>query len=253
MPTDRPVIAVTGGAQGIGKGILMYFAQRGYDCALLDVDLPMAVKTAEELRKIGAHVLNLECDVADANAVNAAYQLLCGEFGRLDVQVNNAGILLRERIMDAADEISDKMIDVNLRGVLHTSRAAIKIMKRQQNGVIINAHSILGTYPDIGLGVYSATKAGVAALTRVLAAECAPYNIRVNEYAPCVTRTSMTEKIIATRPQEKLSQIPMRQFGTPEQIAKVCWFFVSELCEYTTGAFIPVDGGAFDVQRPEEA
>lgn len=253
MSKERPVIAVTGGAQGIGKAILVYFAERGYDCALLDVDTIKAAETAELLQSYGSQILNLECNVADTKSVNTAYNKIHEHFGRLDIQVNNAGILLRERIMDATDEVSDRMIDINLRGVLNTSRAAIRIMRQQGHGLIINAHSILGSYPDTGLGVYSATKAAVAALTRVLAAECAPYNIRVNGYAPCVTRTRMTENIIETRPLPKLAQIPMRQFGTPEQIAKICWFFASDLCEYTTGASIPVDGGAFDVQRPEQA
>lgn len=253
MGNDRPVIAVTGGAQGIGKGILTYFAKRGYDCAILDVETEKANETAEEIRKMGSSVLCLECDVVNEQSVNAAYQKIYDYFKRLDVQVNNAGVLLRERIMDATEEITNRMIDINLRGVIHTSRAAINIMKGQERGVIINAHSILGSFPDTGLGVYSATKAGVAALTRVLAAECAPYGIRVNGYAPCVTDTRMTRNIIESRPAGKLAQIPMRQFGTTEQVAKICWFLASDLSEYTTGTFIPVDGGAFDVQRPEEA
>lgn len=253
MTASRPVIAVTGGAQGIGKGILIYFANRGYDCVVLDIDGEKAKETAKELRARGSNVLEIECDVANAKAVNNAYDKIREQYQRLDVQVNNAGLLIRERIMEASDEVSDKMIDVNLRGVLHTSRAAIGIMRGQGHGIIINAHSILGTFPDTGLGIYSATKAAVAALTRVLAAECAPYGIRVNGYAPCVTATRMTQNIIDSRPTAKLAQIPMRKFGTTEQVAKVCWFLATDLSEYTTGTFIPVDGGAFDVQRPEEA
>lgn len=84
----------------------------------------------------------------------------------------------------------------------------------------------------------------------MLAAECAPYGIRVNGYAPSVTDTPMVHHIIEERPEAKLDQIPMREFGTPDQIAKICWFFASDLCEYTTGINVPCDGGTWDVQRP---
>ena len=163
---------------------------------------------------------------------------------------NNAGIFRRQRIMDATPEVTDALINVNFHGVINTSRAALEIMKDQGSGSIINANSILGFFPDHGLGVYSATKAAVNILTRVLASECAPYGIRVNAYAPSVTDTQMVHHIIETRPEAKLNQIAMREFGNVEQIAKICWFFASDQSEYTTGASLPSDGGTWTVQRP---
>jgi 3-oxoacyl-[acyl-carrier protein] reductase len=251
--SEKPVIAVTGGGQGIGRGILVYFAARNYNVAVLDIDVEHARAVAEECRALGADALAIECDVTNRQMVDAAYAKLAEHYGRLDVQVNNAGIFRRERIMDATPEVTDALIDVNLRGVINTSRAAMQIMKDQGSGSIINANSILGFFPDHGLGVYGATKAGVNVLTRVLAAECAPYGIRVNAYSPSVTDTQMVHHIIEQRSEAKLNQIAMREFGHVEQIAKICWFFASDLSEYTTGASIPSDGGTWTVQRPFES
>lgn len=251
--SEKPVIAVTGGGQGIGRGILVYFAARGYNVAVLDINKETAKIVAQECVELGAEALAIECDVTKREIVNAAYDQIKDKYGRLDVQVNNAGIFRRERIIDATPEVTDNLININLHGVINTSQAAIRIMKDQGSGCIINANSILGFFPDHGLGVYSATKAGVNILTRVLAAECAPYGIRVNAYAPSVTDTAMVHHIIEQRPEAKLNQIPMREFGNVEQIAKICWFFATDLSEYTTGTSIPCDGGTWAVQRPYES
>lgn len=254
VKSEKPVIAVTGGGQGIGKGIILYFAEHGYNAAVLDINRENAKLVAKECEDLGAEAIAVHCDVTDRDSVKKAYGEIFERYGRLDVQVNNAGILKRERIMDATPEVVDAVIDVNVRGVINTSHAAMQIMVPQRSGSIITAHSLLGdAMPDFGLGVYSASKSFVRTLTRVMAAECAPYGIRVNGYAPSVTASPMVQNIIDNRPVEKLNQISMREFGTPEQVGKVCWFLASDLSEYTTGATIPVDGGTWVVQRPFKA
>ncbi len=254
MPkSEKPVIAVTGGGQGIGRGILIYFARREFNVAVLDVNIKTAQDVARECSGYGADALAIECDVANREMVDDAYNMIKEHFGRLDVQVNNAGIFRRQRIMDSTPDVTEALINVNLIGVINTSRAAMQIMKDQGSGNIINANSILGFFPDHGLGVYGATKAGVNILTRVLAAECAPYGVRVNAYSPSVTDTPMVHHIIEERPEAKLDQISMREFGNVEQIAKICWFLASDQSEYTTGASIPCDGGTWTVQRPFES
>lgn len=249
--STKPVIAVTGGGSGIGRGILLYFAERDYNVAVFDIDAKAAETVAGECRALGAGALALGCDVADNAEVKKVYAELFEKYGRLDVQVNNAGILRRERIMDSTEETTNAIIGVNVIGVINTSRAAMAIMVPQGSGNIITAHSLLGDHmPDFGLGVYSSTKSFVRTLTRVMAAECAPYGIRVNGYAPSVTASNMVQHIIDERPIAKLNQIAMREFGKPEQVGKVCWFLASDLAEYTTGATIPTDGGTWIVQRP---
>ena len=250
---SNPVIVVTGGGEGIGRAILLYFAQRGYDVAVLEKNPETLKQTADDCRALGVDALECVCNVTSRKDVEKAYDEIAKHYGRIDVQVNNAGIFIRERIEDFTDEVTDALIDVNIKGVLYTTQAAIKIMKHQGSGSIINAHSLLGVFPDFGLGVYSATKSAVATLTRVLAAECAPYGIRVNAYEPMTTDTAMVRHVIEERADAKLDQISMRTFGVPEQIAKICWFLATDMSEYTSGVSIPSNGGHWAVQRPFKA
>lgn len=250
--SGRKVIVVTGGGQGIGKAICLHFAERHYEVAVIDKNLPNADVTASEAGKFGVKAKAFGCDITNSLKVKAVFDLIEDEFGRIDVLVNNAGVFFRETIEESTDEVIDTLINVNLKGLLYCTRAAIPIMKRQKSGNIINACSILGAFPDYGLGVYGATKSGVAVLTRVLAAELAPYGIRVNAYQPAVTDTPMVHHIIVERPESKLSQIPLRRFGKPEEIARLVWFLVSDDADYITGQVIPCDGGIWSVQRPME-
>lgn len=248
-----PVAVVTGAGQGIGRAVALRFAAGGYGVVAVDRNRTTAAETAQLAGVWGARVAALECDVAERTQVRAAFRRIDEEYGRIDVLVNNAGVFLRETIERSTDEVIDTTIGVNLRGVLDCSRAAIPIMKRHPGGCIINAASILGDFPDVGLGVYGMTKAAVALLTRVLAAELAPYGIRCNAYQPAMTDTPMVHHIIEERPDDKLAQIPLRQFGKPEQIADLCWFLASKQAEYITGQVVPCDGGIWTVQRPMKA
>lgn len=250
---ERPLIVVTGGGQGIGRAIALRFAEGGHDVAVPDRNLTTAQETVELAAQKGSHGIALECDVADRPQVRAAFRRIDEQYGRIDVLVNNAGVFPRETIEKSTDATIDATIGVNFRGTLDCTRAAIPIMKRNRHGSIINAASILGQFPDVGLGVYGMTKAGVALLTRILAAELAPYGIRCNAYQPAMTDTPMVHHIVEERPDEKLTQIPLRQFGKPEQIADLCWFLASDAAEYITGQVIPCDGGIWAVQRPMKA
>lgn len=249
---NRKVIVVTGGGQGIGKAICLHFAERNFNVAAIDKNFPNAEGTANEAQKFGVMAKAYECDITNSQMVNTTFFQIQEEFGRIDVLVNNAGVFYRETIEEATDEIIDALINVNLKGMLFCTRAVIPIMKKQKSGNIVNACSILGAFPDYGLGVYGATKSGVAILTRVLAAELAPYGVRVNAYQPAVTDTPMVHHIIVERPESKLSQIPLRRFGKPEEIARLVWFLVSDDADYITGQVIPCDGGIWSVQRPME-
>ncbi|MCR4428605.1 MAG: SDR family oxidoreductase [Caldiserica bacterium] len=249
---NRKVIVVTGGGQGIGKAICLHFAQRNFDIAVIDKNFPNAIATAHEAREFGVNAQPYECNITNSKRVSETFSQIHKDFGRVDILVNNAGVFFRETIEESTDDIIDTLINVNLKGMLFCTRAVIPIMKAQRSGNIINACSILGAFPDFGLGVYGATKSGVAILTRVLAAELAPYGIRVNAYQPAVTDTPMVHHIIVERPESKLSQIPLRRFGKPEEIARLVWFLTSEEADYITGQVIPCDGGIWSVQRPME-
>ncbi len=250
---NKRLAVVTGGGQGIGKAIALRFATGNHDVAVLDRNFSTAQETAELARAAGARAKALQCDVSVRSEVRSAFHEIDEDYGRIDVLVNNAGVFIRETIENSTDEVIDTTIGVNFKGVLDCTRAAIPIMKRRKEGCIINAASILGHFPDVGLGVYGMTKTGVALLTRILAAELAPYGIRCNAYQPAMTDTPMVHHIVEERPDEKLTQIPLRQFGKPEQIADLCWFLASREAEYITGQVVPCDGGIWAVQRPMRA
>ncbi len=254
MPeNERKVIVVTGGGQGIGRAICLHFAARDFNVAVVDKNKDTAEETANLGKLEGVDARCFVCDLTDRASVRQAFQEIDKAFGRIDVLVNNAGVFIRETLERSTDEVIDLLIGVNLKGLLDCTRAAVPIMKRRKGGSIVNACSILGAFPDIGLGVYGATKSAVGLLTRVMACEFAPYGIRVNAYQPAVTDTPMVHHIIVERPEPKLAQIPLRRFGEPSQIAKLVWFLASEEADYITGQVIPCDGGIWAIQRPMEA
>ena len=250
---ERKVIVVTGGGQGIGRAICLHFASRDFNVAVVDKNRESGEETANLGKMEGIEARSFPCDLTDRASVRKTFQEIDEAFGRIDVLVNNAGVFLRETVEEATDDVIDLIIGANLKGLLDCTRAAIPIMKRRKGGSILNACSIQGAFPDVGLGVYAATKCAVGLLTRVMAAEFAPYGIRVNAYQPAITDTPMVHHIIAERAEQKLTQIPLRRFGEPSQIANLVWFLTSDQADYITGQIIPCDGGIWAVQRPMQA
>jgi 3-oxoacyl-[acyl-carrier protein] reductase len=250
---NRKVIVVTGGGQGIGRAICLHFAARNFSVAVVDKNTDTAQETAQLCKLENVEARAIPCDLTDRAQVRKAFAQIDDAFGRIDVLVNNAGVFIRQTLEHSTDEAIDALLGVNLKGLLDCTRAAIPIMKRRKGGSIVNACSILGDFPDVGLGVYGATKSAVGLLTRVMAGEFAPYGIRVNAYQPAVTDTPMVHHIIVERPGPKLTQIPLRRFGEPTQIAKLVWFLTSDEADYITGQIVPCDGGIWAVQRPMKA
>jgi 3-oxoacyl-[acyl-carrier protein] reductase len=250
---DRKVIVVTGAGQGIGRAICLHFAARDFNVAVVEKNKDTGKETADLARLQGSDARAFSCDVTDRVSVRKAFHEIDEAFGRIDVLVNNAGVFIRQTLEQSTDEAIDLLLGVNLKGLLDCTRAAIPIMKRRRGASIVNACSVLGAFPDVGLGVYGATKSAVGLLTRVMAGEFGPYGIRVNAYQPAVTDTPMVHHIIVERPGPKLAQIPLRRFGEPSQIAKLVWFLSSEEADYITGQIVPCDGGIWAVQRPMKA
>jgi 3-oxoacyl-[acyl-carrier protein] reductase len=253
VDNNRKVIVVTGGGQGIGRAICLHFAARDFNVAVIDKNKGTAEETAELGKLQGSDARAFACDLTNRAEVRNVFCDIDEAFGRIDVLVNNAGVFMRETLEKSTDEVIDQLVGVNLKGLLDCTRAAVPIMKRRKGGSIVNACSILGAFPDVGLGVYGATKSAVDLLTRVMAGEFAPYGIRVNAYQPAVTDTPMVHHIIVERPGPKLTQIPLRRFGEPSQIAKLVWFLASDEADYITGQIVPCDGGIWAVQRPMKA
>ena len=239
------ICVITGAAsrRGIGRAIATLFVQHGGRSIILDLDAGQAAATASELGN--AH-RGIGCDVTDKKACIAAIERVVGEFGQVDVLVNNAGITQPLKFMDIAPENYDAVLDVNLRGTLYMSQAAIPQMRQQRSGSIVCMSSVSA---QRGGGIfggphYSAAKAGVLGLAKAMAREFGPDNIRVNSVTPGLIQTEITgDKLTGELRAEILKGIPMNRLGDAEDVARACLFLASDLSSYTTGAVIDVNGG----------
>lgn len=251
---DGRVVIVTGGATGIGASSARAFAREGASVFILDVNVPDGERTAAEIVSSGSSGSFREADVADEEAVRQAVQEIVSEHGRLDVMHANAGIELAKTIADTSVEEWRRVLDVNLTGVYLACRFALLEMMKQRSGAIIitaSPHALVTT-PDAG--AYAASKGGVLALTRALALEGAPNNVRVNAVLPGGTDTPMLhrEAMVASDPEAQLKRFaaihPLNRLGRPEEVAEGVLFLASDAASFVTGTALAVDGGLLAVQ-----
>ncbi len=237
-------VLVTGAARGIGAAIARKCAQEGAQVALCDRERPAAQAAADALRQEGGIAAGFVADVADAESVRALVGAVCGHFGRIDVLVNNAGIVQDAQLKNMRDEEWEQVIAVNLSGVYRCTRAAVDVMLAQGAGSIVNISSIVGLYGNFGQTNYAAAKAGVIGMTRTWARELARKGLRANAVCPGFVETP----ILAAMPHKVLDRIvgriPAGRMGRPEEIANVVAFLASDEASYVNGAVIEVSGGA---------
>lgn len=245
---DR-VSLITGGAAGIGKATAEAFAREGARVVLCDVNETAGRVVAQQL---GSEAIFYPVNVTDRKAVQNWVDDVITRYGRVDVLVNNAGILRDglllkmkdgEVISQMAEEDFDLVVSINLKGVFNCTQAVVPAMIRQGGGVILNATSIVGIDGNLGQTNYIATKAGVIGMTRVWSRELGRYNIRVNAVAPGFTATeilsSMPEKVLKTMKD----RTPLGRLGEPREIAHAYLFLASDEASFITGAVLRVDGG----------
>jgi 3-oxoacyl-[acyl-carrier protein] reductase len=243
MRLKDKVAFITGAAQGIGREIALMFAREGADIVVGDINLEKASQTQQDIEALGRKVLTLELDVTDSTKVNEAVNKILDKFGKVDILVNNAGITKDNLLLRMTDAEWDAVLNVNLKGTFNCSRAVSKVMIKQRYGKIINIASIIGIIGNVGQSNYSASKAGIIALTKTTARELASRNINVNAIAPGFIQTDMTAKLSEDRKLKMLESIPLGKFGSPLDVAAVCVFLASEEASYITGQTIVVDGG----------
>jgi 3-oxoacyl-[acyl-carrier protein] reductase len=231
---------VTGAAQGIGNAIVRGMAEPGDRAILNDLQHSPALSTlAEHLRQRGVEVQFALGDVADPATAEVAFNGL----DKLDVLVNNAGILDESPITEMSLAQWDRIIRVHLYGAFHFCKPAAVLMKRQGSGVIINIASDLGQLGCANLCHYSAAKGGIIALTKSLARELAEYGIRVNGVAPGGALTPMVERLGSDYIREEAARYPMQRLGMPEEIAAAVVFLASAQASFMTGQILGVNGG----------
>ncbi len=236
---------VTGCGRGIGKAIALTLARAGVDIVVNDIEQATAENLAAEIAELGRKVLICGGSVSHRSDVDAMFAKIKDEFEHLDILVNNAGITRDNILMKMTDQEWDQVMDVNLKGVFYCTRAAAEMMKEQAYGKIVNLTSVTALTGNVGQVNYAASKAGVIGMSKTLARELARYQITVNAVAPGFIDTPMTAAIPEEIKQTIVRGIPLGRAGSPEDVANLVRFLVSDESAYITGQIISCNGGLY--------
>ena len=242
------VAIITGAKQGMGRADAILFAQNGAKVVVADISQEECQQVADEIEKNGGQALAVKCDVTKGEEIEEMVKKTVEKFGRVDILVNNAGICQFKPFLELTEEEWQKTLDINLKGYFLCAKACAKEMVKQKSGVIVNIASIvMGQLGKgmAGLAHYSASKGGIAALTKSLAIELAQHNIRVNAIAPGAIDTPMAASAKADQKvlEQTLAMIPLGRMGQAEEIASTVLFLSADASSYITGSIVVVDGG----------
>lgn len=238
------VAIITGGIRGIGKAVAFVMAEQG---AKVVTTFSKSDQEAEILRKeineLGYPITIEKCDVRDFARCEEFVKQVINEYGRIDILVNNAGVTQDRLLMNMTNEDFDTVIDVNLKGTFYMTKLVSRQMLKQRRGRIINMSSMSGVIGLAGQSNYAASKAGIIGFTKSAAKEFAFRNITVNAIAPGFILTEMNDRLSERIKVAAIEQIPLRCFGTAEDVAEVALFLASDKARYITGQVLHVDGG----------
>jgi len=243
MRLKDKVAIITGAAGGLGRATALTFAREGAKIVVADVNEEAGKKVVAEILQAGGAAHFARVNVADPESVNRMVAGTVTQYGKIDILINNAGILADARLVKLEIAQWQRVIEVNLTGVFLCGQAVARVMETQGRGVILNAASVVGLYGNFGQSNYVAAKAGVIGMTKTWARELGKKGIRVNAVAPGFIETDMIkaipEKVIAMLKEKT----PLARMGTPQDIANAYLFLASEEASFITGTVLSVDGG----------
>lgn len=244
------VAVVTGGTSGIGKAIAEGLLKEGCRVVVCSRSQRKCLEAKKDLKNKGYEVLAFPVDVSKTGEIQHFIDDITKYYGCINIWVNNAGIYPKKLLLDMTEEEWDKAINVNLKSVFLGCKLAGNHMRNSKGGAIINAGSFAAFIPTVGNSAYAGSKAAIMNLTRTLAGELAPYNIRVNSYIPGVIETPLTKEVIDHNKKKVLDKIALNRIGKPEEVANAVVFLASDAASYITGTFIEISGGKLCVQDP---
>src|SRR5512136_2686969 len=240
------VVLITGASRGIGEAAAIGLAQAGADLAIASRKLPDLERVAAEVRQAGRKCLPIAAHVGRVEEVNNLVKKVVGEFGKIDILVNNAATNpTMAQALDVDERAWDSIMNLNLKGLFFLSQAVARVMKEKGGGKIINVASIAGITPDL-LPIYSISKAGVIMATKVMAQQWAQYKIRVNAIAPGLTKTRFSEALWGNPAIEQavMDRTPLRRVAEPDEMVGAVVFLASDASSYVTGHTLVIDGGS---------
>ncbi len=238
------VALVTGASRGIGRAVALKLADAGAKVAInFAGNIEKAEEVKAEIESRGGEAILVQGKVDNFEVVNAIVKKIVETWGTVDILINNAGINRDNLLLRMTETEFDEVIATNLKGVFNCTKAVTRIMMKQRSGKIVNMTSVVGLTGNAGQANYAAAKSGIIGFTKSVAKELAARGVTVNAIAPGFITTDMTAKLPEKIKEETLNQIPIGKFGTPEDVANLAAFLVSDQAAYITGQVINVDGG----------
>jgi 3-oxoacyl-[acyl-carrier protein] reductase len=242
---DRVAI-VTGAAQGMGRQVALDLTTEGARVVISDILPDLLEETRTQVEELGGECLSVICDVTDRKQVDDMVRKTVDAYGRIDILINNAGLLTPGTIEGTTDELIDRTLDINVKGVLYAIRAVTPVMKEQKYGRIVNVSSITGKAGDNKTTfAYGASKGAVISLTRSTARALGPFGITANAIAPHAVMTSLMRYWDDEKKRNAMEKIPVRRLGTVQDMSYLMMFLASEEASYITGETININGGYY--------